>query len=319
MTRSSTGLRRSRPLVFLFGPTASGKTAFVESLAGKGWQVVNADSVQVYRRLDIGSAKPSPELMRKIPHHLVDILEPWEQFTVGDFVRLADEACLKIWEEGDVPLVTGGTAYYFKHFLYGLSGAPTADLSIRAALQEELAEKGSQRLHDELSAVDPGAAAKINPNDSYRVTRALEVYRQTGRPLSSFRVPDHPRDGLDPLIINLSRGRDDLRRRIDMRVDQMFSEGLVDEVKSLLREGGSRDWPGLSGIGYSEFLEAREIGCATPSDIRAKIKKDTWQYARRQMTFFKSFAGAVDADPDDSEGLSALLGNYLNQKLVVRS
>ena len=270
--RSSTRLQtwRNRPLVFLFGPTASGKTALVESLFNTGFQIVNADSVQVYRHLDIGSAKPSRALMEKIPHHLVDIREPWQQFTVAAFIEEADRAVEAIWDDGDVPLVTGGTAYYFKHFLYGLSEAPAADLGIRAALQSELAAKGPLALHSELEKVDPVSAGRIDVHDGYRITRALEVWRQTGRPLSSFALPSEPRHGMRPLVLCISRGREELVRRIGLRTRQMFEEGLVDEVRHLFAMGADASWPAMSAIGYSEFLHARDNGCATLASIEAE-------------------------------------------------
>lgn len=313
--RSSTRLQtwRNRPLVFLFGPTASGKTALVESHFNTGFQIVNADSVQVYRHLDIGSAKPSRALMEKIPHHLVDIREPWQQFTVAAFIEEADRAVEAIWDDGDVPLVTGGTAYYFKHFLYGLSEAPAADLGIRAALQSELAAKGPLALHSELEKVDPVSAGRIDVHDGYRITRALEVWRQTGRPLSSYALPSEPRHGMRPLVLCISREREELVRRIGLRTRQMFEEGLVDEVRHLFAMGADASWPAMSAIGYSEFLRARDNGCATLESIEAEIGRDTKAYAKRQVTFFKTFADLVEIDPDQPDRVAKVLEDYLAQ------
>ena len=196
MMRSHTPPAKRNKLIFLFGPTASGKTALTEELFCDGFQIINADSVQVYKGLDIGSAKPSKELMEKIPHHLVDVLNPDEQFTVGTFLQLGDEAKEKIYTSGDIPVVTGGTAYYFKHFLYGLSEAPTAAVEIRAKVEKMLKEEGATSLYKRLSEVDPISAKRININDVYRITRALEVYYQSGRPLSSFTIPNSYRNEL---------------------------------------------------------------------------------------------------------------------------
>lgn len=314
MMKSSTQqvTRKNKPIIFLFGPTASGKTSLVEALFTSGYQIVNADSVQVYRHLDIGSAKPSEELMGKIPHHLVDILDPWQQFTVGQFIEKADEAVDSIYADGDIPLVTGGTAFYFRHFLYGLSSAPVADESVRVRVDAELKRDGSKALYEKLRQVDPVSAARININDTYRITRALEVWYQSGRPLSSFALPDKPRKGMKPLILNIARDREELYRRIDRRVDEMFSLGLADEIRKLRRMGARRSWPGLAGIGYAEFFSAFDNGCCSMADIKNAICRNSRHYAKRQMTFFRSFSDAVDIHPDDLASIRSVVECYLS-------
>ena len=311
MMRSHTPPTKRNKLIFLFGPTASGKTALTEELFCDGFQIINADSVQVYKGLDIGSAKPSKELMEKIPHHLVDVLNPDEQFTVGTFLQLGDEAKEKIYTSGDIPVVTGGTAYYFKHFLYGLSEAPTADVAIRAKVEKMLKEEGGANLYKRLSEVDPISAKRININDVYRITRALEVYYQSGRPLSSFTIPNSYRNGIDPLIIGLERDKDELKERIALRVELMFKEGLVDEVRRLMREGAKASWPGMQGIGYREFFTAREKGCSTISSIKSEIITNSKKYAKRQMTFFRSFPNVHWIDAEDKKGAKELIKEYL--------
>ena len=308
--RSNTASKRNKQ-VFLFGPTASGKTKLVEDFFSDGYQIINADSVQVYRHLDIGSAKPSKELLEKITHYNVDILDPWEQFTVGDFITRSDEAVRKIESEGDIPLITGGTAFYFRHFLYGLSEAPTADKTVRSQVQLLLQEKGNAALHEMLMKADPVSGGRINVNDTYRITRALEVYLQTGKPLSSFALPTEPRNGMKPLIIGLDRYRDELYRRIDLRVDIMFREGLVDEIKSLMKMGASSFWLGMGAIGYREFLEAMESGEHSLSLISDRIKTASRRYAKRQITFFSSFSDVHWIHPDDTSALKKLLDDYL--------
>ncbi len=310
--RSSTQSLKTEPIIFLFGPTASGKTALVEGLFNSGYEVINADSVQVYRHLDIGSAKPSSELMARIPHHLVDVRDPWEGFSVGDFIHMADEAASQIRSRGNIPLVTGGTAFYFKHFLYGLSQAPTADASVRASVAKEMEERGNEAMHDYLASVDPVSAARINVNDGYRISRAIEVYRQSGRPLSSFALPDKPRKGMRPLLLNIVRERSVLARRIGLRVDEMFSMGLVDEVRSIVRMGGQASWPGLQGIGYSEFFRAFDEGCWSLDDIKKAICLDSRRYAKRQMTFFRSFEDVIDIDADDIPSVRSIVDGYLS-------
>ena len=304
---------KKNKIIFLFGPTASGKTQLVEDFFSNGYQIINADSVQVYRHLDIGSAKPSLELLKKIKHYNVDILDPWQQFTVGDFIKNSDNAVKEIYSSGDIPLVTGGTAFYFKHFLYGLSDAPTADEKVRTMVNDMLLSLGLESLYEKLKEVDIVSAARININDSYRITRALEVYYQTGKPLSSFNLPTKPRNDMNPLIIGLDRDRDELYERIDKRVDIMFQEGLVEEIKKLKKMGGTLNWPALGAIGYREFFDANVSGEASIKIIKDKIKTASRRYAKRQLTFFRSFNNVNWIHPDNREKLTSLLEDYLSK------
>jgi len=301
----------SQRVVFLFGPTGVGKTELLSRLFHSGFSIINADSMQVYRYLDIGSAKPSLQLRNEIPHFLVDLYDPWEQFSVGDFIRLADQACSEITAQGRIPIVCGGTAYYFKHFLYGLSEAPPSDPANRQMVQALLEDRGLPWCYARLQAVDPVSAARIHPADAYRVTRALEVYECSGRPLSSFTVPDTPRSGMEPLIIGLHRERDELNRRIELRVAQMFEQGLVDEIRELVRMGAQDSWPGMQGIGYQEFFRAMRGGELSIDGIASQIIRNSRLYAKRQNTFFKSFAEVNWMYPEDFDGIRALVGSYL--------
>ncbi len=312
MRSSTLPTKKSKKLVFLFGPTASGKTALTLSNFSKGFQIVNADSVQVYRYLDIASAKPSVELRKRIKHHLVDILDPWQQFTVSDFISLGDEACSRIWEEGDIPLVTGGTAFYFKHFLYGLSDAPRSDAEIRERVQRLLISEGRENLHRLLLSVDPISGKRINVNDTYRLTRALEVYFQTGSPLSSFELPTTPRNGMKPLVIGLNRDKAELDERIAQRVDMMFDMGLMDEIRGLMAMGAKADWPGMAGIGYREFFQLMNDGEFTKERVRDMIIHNSRKFAKRQLTFFRSFENVLWIHPDDNETLEKALLEYLD-------
>ncbi|NCC65000.1 MAG: tRNA (adenosine(37)-N6)-dimethylallyltransferase MiaA [Spirochaetia bacterium] len=297
-------------VVFLFGPTGVGKTELLLDLDPKKFSVVNADSIQVYRYLDIGSAKASPQTLETIPHYLIDIFDPWQQFSVGDFVAYADEACKLIHLQGKIPIVSGGTAYYFKHFLYGLSEAPPSNDEIRLRLTTEIAEKGDAWAYSRLRLVDPIAAERIHPSDMYRVSRALEVFETSGRPLSSFSIPSVNRNGMNPLVIGLKRENEELKRRIKCRVQQMFSEGLVEEIRSLLDKGASSAWPGLQGIGYKEFFQAMESGECSLSMIADQIERNSRFYAKRQMTFFKSFTDVRWMDPSDKEPILSLIEAY---------
>ena len=207
-------------VLILFGPTASGKTAVLEDLFAEREtraEVVSADSMQVYKGMDVGTAKPSPALRAMLPHHLIDIRTPGEGFNVGDFVRCADECVTDIARRGKLPVLSGGTGFYLKNFIQGLPSAPPSDESIRQQLKAEAAAQGSLELMRELAACAPVSAARIHINDTYRLLRALEVFRLTGKPLSSFSVAHSDRSRYRFLTIGLTRQRDDLYRRINER------------------------------------------------------------------------------------------------------
>ena len=293
--------------VVLTGPTAVGKTALTESLFSNGFEIINADSVQIYRGLDIGSAKPSPDLLRRIPHHLIDIRDPWEDYSSGDFVSDALSAMKGIWERGNIPLITGGTMYYIKHLIYGPPETPPADPSIRSAVQTEYMEKGRDWAYGYLKSIDPVSSERISISDAYRITRAIEVYRTSGRPLSSFSVGTELRSDIDFVLIGLMRDRSELGRRIELRARQMFSDGLYDEVRALFDNGADRSWPGMEGIGYREFFDAAESGETSVSSICGSIIHASKRYAKRQITFLSSMKDFSVFSPDDEDGVRALL------------
>jgi len=285
------------PVLVLFGPTASGKTNILLELFsradGMQAEIVSADSMQVYRGMDIGTAKPSARERARLPHHLIDIRSPDEQFNAGDFVRLADEACQEIAGRGKLPVVSGGTGFYLKNFIMGLSEAPPCDLGIRAALKKELEEKGAAALMEELASCDPVSAERIHINDEYRLLRALEVSRSCGRPLSSFEVnAKKTRAKFNFVVIGLSRPREELYRRINLRCAQMFEQGLVEEVRALYEAGCTPNDPGLRAIGYREFFveaeeEPRKWRLSQDIDgVQALVAQNSRRYAKRQLTFF---------------------------------
>ena len=312
-------------VLILFGPTASGKTALLEKLFTGGStrvEIISADSMQVYRGMDIGTAKPSPEERLKIPHHLIDVRNPDEQFNAGEFVRLAEEACFAASGRSALPVVSGGTGFYIKNFIMGLPEAPPSSLSIRSGLKEDLASRGADALMEELSCCDPVSAGRIHVNDEYRLLRALEVFRLTGRPLSSFASPGNkaagPGEGRERpfrfLIIGLRRCRDELYRRINERTAAMFRSGLADEVRRLYEAGYTPSDPGLRAIGYREFFVGHPDGAAENSGftgawslsedlagVEALVAQNSRRYAKRQITFFASlpFIKWVDCDKDD--------------------
>ena len=293
--------------VVLFGPTAVGKTGLTEELFSSGYEIINADSVQVYKYLDIASAKPEKELMEKIPHHLVDIRFPWEQYTSGDFCNDAESLIKEINERGKIPLITGGTAYYFKELLYGPSTTPVSNPMTREEIQREIDEIGLDKAYEKLCSLDPVAAEKINRNDRYRISRALEVIKDSNRPLSSFSVSDSVRDDIDFVIIGLKRDKSILDERIKQRVDIMFDMGAIEEMKKLLSMGASLSWPGMQGIGYREWFDALESGECSVSTIKDMIVRSSIKYAKRQMTFFSSFKETKWFSPLEIEEIK----NYL--------
>jgi len=305
-------------VLVLVGPTASGKTELLRRLFGArrepsaaslpSAEVVSADSMQAYRGMDIGTAKPDAALLAELPHRLIDIRSPSEQYTVGDFVRLADACCAAIAAAGKLPVVSGGTGFYARNFICGLPAAPAADPALRAAVAADLAALGTDALRAELAAGDPDSAARIHPNDVYRLTRAVEVLRATGRPLADFAASEAARPGYDFLVLGVERPREELYARIDARVDAMLEAGLAAEVGRLRAAGFGPDDPGMKAIGYREFFEAARGGDAASEDdesrriegtggIRERIKLDSRRYAKRQMTFFKALPGIHWIEP----------------------
>ena len=297
----------------LFGPTAVGKTALTEELFSKGFEIINADSVQVYRYLDIASAKPEKELVEKIPHHLVDIRFPWEQYTSGDFCKDAERLIKEINERGNIPLITGGTAYYFKQLLYGPSSTPESNPKTREEIQRTIDDIGLDKAYEMLMSLDMEAAKKIDKNDRYRISRALEVIKDTGRPLSSFPVSDTLREDIDFVIIGLKREKKELEERIRKRVDIMFDSGAVREMKALLSMGADLSWPGMQGIGYREWFNAMESGEVNISIIKDMIIRSSIKYAKRQMTFFSSFSDTLWFSPNDAKEIKG----YLEERNII--
>ncbi len=298
------------PLIILFGPTAVGKSELLLSLLDTRFEIINADSMQVYRHMEIGTAKPTAADRARIPHHLVDVVEPSEQFNVGRFVTETEALLPAVRARGRIPIVAGGTAFYITSFLFGLPEAPAVTPATRARLRAIEREKGHQALYRMLEERDPEAAARIQRNDRYRVARALEVIEETGRSLFSFRWPRAVRGDSSFLIIGLDRPREEIYRRIDERVRRMFEAGLVAEVKTLLDMGfGPRD-PGMRGIGYRELLGMR-AGCETLAQVQASIAAATRRYAKRQLTFFRAVPGVSWMNADETDALRRRIDAFL--------
>ena len=284
------------------------------SLAGKA-EIISADSVQVYRDMPIGSAQPSSALLAALPHHLIGICSPDEEFSVADFVCKADALCKDIIGRGKLPVIVGGTAFYIKHFMYGLPVTPKADSAVRNRLQEQMRRDGAASMHAALAAFDPIAARKIHPNDEYRIIRAHEIYIASGRPMSSFDLSYQYRERFRFCPLFLNRPREELYRRIECRVDEMFSEGLVQEVQRLVAQGYTADSPAMKAIGYREFfaLSPDDPANAPLQAVRELIKRNTKRYAKRQQTFFQSFPGTYSIDmtkPDCMEQAFAIVSTF---------
>jgi tRNA dimethylallyltransferase len=265
--------------------------------------------MQVYRYMDIGTAKPSREMLATIPHHLIDVSDPDSQFSVGDFVRRADDLVQRIIQRGRRPVVAGGTAFYIKSFAYGLSEAPRSKSATRRSVQEWIDRVGMEEAYSELQRIDPSYAWKIGMRDRSRMVRAFEVYWDTGKNLSSFAVPGRLRTGYEFLFIGLMRPRKELYARIDGRVDQMFEAGLYAEVKDLLKRGYDWGSPGMRGIGYREFSLFQK-GCVTIGGLKELIQRNSRRYAKRQITFFRSLPGVRWFYPEDSGLFEACLNGF---------
>ncbi len=263
--------------------------------------------MQVYRGMDIGTAKPGPDMLAKLPHHLIDIVDPDRQFSAGEFVKRAEEAIAGIAARGGVPVMSGGTAFYMKNFAYGLPAAPASTRAVREQVTAEAREKGLAALYGELWRVDPVYAATIGARDASRITRALEVFRATGRPLSSFAVPGKPRRDYRCLFVGLERERGDLHARIDRRVDGMLRAGLAAEVEALRARGYGPSDPGMKAIGYREFFE-----CGGGLEaVDGLIKRNTRRYAKRQIVFFRGLPGVRWVHADDLDSLRATISEFL--------
>ena len=277
-------------MILILGVTASGKGRAGFELARElDGEIVSVDSMKIYRRMDLGTAKPSREAREQVPYHMIDIVEPSDPFSVGVFLERANAAIEGIRQRGKPVIAVGGTALYIKALLYGLFEGPGGDEQIRAELRQRAAAEGLATLHAELTRADPQAAERININDAKRIIRALEVHRLTGRPISSFQTqfdaacPIH-----DWTIIGLRRDRAAESHRINARVKRMIDLGLVDEVRSLLAEDKPLSQQARRAIGYAEIIDHLE-GRLSLDEAVEQIKKNTRRLAKGQRTWFKTF------------------------------
>lgn len=302
------------PVIVIFAPTATGKTALAIDLFGKSSpsffkgkvELISADSMQVYRGMNIGTAKPDESEQNELTHHLIDIHNIDEPFSTAEFVQRAQTLCSEIYSRGHIPLIAGGTGFYIRNFILGLPETPESNPEIREKLKNRIASEGNEKLYAELLEADPESAAKIHPNDAYRIVRALEVFYSTGKPRSSFRQNQGLREGFDFKIFILERNREDLYERINFRVDKMFDSGLVKEVISLREKGARREDPGMQAIGYREFFEFDDLEI-----IREQIKHNSRKYAKKQYSYMNGIPCSKIIPMDSGENPEKLISEEI--------
>jgi tRNA dimethylallyltransferase len=299
-------------ITVICGPTGIGKTSTaIETAEAFGGQIISADSMQIYRHMDIGTAKPTPAERDRITHHLIDIVDPDEPFDAFQFSKAAHDKIFELHSHGTIPFVVGGTGLYIKALIDGLFRAQPVDPAVRKRIKAEAASKGPVLLHRRLKKIDRATAEKIHPNDIYRITRALEIFETTGQTISKHHQ-DHRFHDLSfrVLKIGLNMDRKALYRRIDRRVDDMIKAGWVEEVKGLLEKGYSADLKSMQAIGYRhivQYLKGRWLWAET---LRT-LKRDTRRYAKRQLTWFRADPEIMWKEPKEIKDILASVKNFL--------
>lgn len=312
-----------RPMIILAGPTAVGKTAASIRLAkAVGGEIISADSMQVYRHMDIGSAKIRPEEMEGVPHYLVDVLEPEEDFNVVRFQQMAKAAAEEIYARGRIPIAAGGTGFYIQALLYDIDFTENdGDSSFRRELEKTAEEKGGEYLHSLLQEADPEAALQIHPHNIKRMIRALEFHHQTGGKISEHNETEREKESpYNFAYFVLTDDRSRLYDRIDRRVDLMMEEGLLDEVRFLKERGVRRDSTAMQGLGYKELYAFLDGEYPLEEAVRI-IKRDTRHFAKRQLTWFKRERDVIWADKsvigqDDDTVIDFILKELKNRGII---
>lgn len=303
---------QKQKLLVICGPTASGKSRLALNLADRyALEVISADSRQVYRKLNIGTAKPTTEELASLRHHLIDVVDPQQPFSAADFVLQARRAITEIGQRGKLPVLVGGTGLYIQALTAGLAETPPADPVLRAALEKEAVEVGPEVLYRRLQQVDPETAARLSPRDQVRIIRAIEVEALSGRRLSEFKAQHgFAEQPYRTLKLGLLQDREQLYRKIEQRVDAMFEAGLVAEVSSLLASGCPADVKGLKTIGYREVIAylKGEHDLQTAVNL---VKRNSRRYAKRQMTWFRADSSIIWVDPErEFVKLTALIAEF---------
>ena len=278
-----------KPLVILAGPTAVGKTDLSIQLAKRiGGAIISADSMQVYKYMDIGSAKVMPEEMEGVKHYLIDELDPSDEFNIVRFQQMAKDALKEIYANGQIPIVAGGTGFYIQALLYDIDFThQDSDEAFRKEMADYAAEYGAEALHEKLKEIDPVSYKTIHANNTKRVIRALEYYRMTGQPISAHNEQEHQKvSPYNFAYFVLTDDRKHLYDRIDYRVDLMMKKGLVDEVKNLYDMGYHKDMVSMQGLGYKELLSYLDGECSLEEAVYI-IKRETRHFAKRQLTWFR--------------------------------
>ena len=295
-------------LLCLLGPTAVGKTEIAIQLAQRlNAEIISVDSRQIYRQMDIGTAKPTPEEQQAARHHLIDCVDISQPFSVADYQFLADTAIADIQNRGNRVLLVGGAGLYFRVIVDGLFGGPGADPALRKRLEGEVAQFGVDALHDRLRVCDPESADRIHPNNIVRVIRALEVYELTGTPMSQLQQQWHPEKQRYPFIaFGLTMPRALLYRRIEQRVDVMLANGLIAEVESLLAAGYGRDTIALRSFGYKELIAYLDGDC-TYLEAISQLQQNTRRFAKRQLTWFRKDTRIEWLDRESTQDIVASL------------
>ncbi len=312
-----------KPLIILAGPTATGKTALSIDLAkAVNGEIISADSMQVYRHMDIGSAKVTKEEMEGVPHHLIDVLEPAEEFNVVLFQKMARQAAEEIESRGHIPILVGGTGFYIQALLYNIDFAENdEDRRLRRSLEEIAKEQGASALYEKLRAVDPESCEIIHANNVKRVIRAIEFYEKTGKKISAHNREQ--RQNISPYrfaYFVLNDDREKIYRQIDQRVDLMMERGLVEEVRALRAMGCSRGMVSMQGLGYKEILSYLE-GEISQEEAVYLIKRDTRHFAKRQLTWFKREKEVTWIEKNvfdySSQNMLAFMQDFLHEKRII--
>lgn len=291
-------------IILLVGPTCVGKSDIAIELARElKTDIISADSRQVYRGMDIGTAKPPKNMLAVVRHYLIDIIDPDEPFSAGAYKRLADESINGMFKKGRIPIIAGGTGLYIKSVTSGLWSGPEADWHLRNKLKNEEEEHGDGYLHNRLSSIDPESAEKIHPHDIIKIIRALEVYYIKGKPLSYFHK-EHRFEGslYNFVMIGLRRERGDLYKRIEKRVDRMIDDGLIEEVRGLMDNGYDESLPSMHGLGYKQIIGYLK-GRWDIDEAITMLKIDSKRYAKRQFTWFNKRKEVIWIDLTDKEGI----------------
>lgn len=312
-----------KPMIILAGPTAAGKTALSIALAkAVEGSVISADSMQVYRYMDIGSAKIRPEEMQGIPHYLVDVLDPAEEFNVFRFQQMAEEALEEIYAQGRIPIIVGGTGFYIQALLYRIDFADEGgDEAFRRELEEFARTKGAHALHERLKVIDPISYGQIHENNVKRTIRALEYYHKNNAPISTHNSEQRKKKSpFNFAYFVLTDDRKTLYERIDRRVDRMMEEGLLAEVEALKERGYTKDMVAMQGLGYKELLRVQGGELSLEEAIYI-VKRDTRHFAKRQLTWFRRERDCIWLDRGewggDEEAMLAFMCKCLREKKII--